>query len=97
MTEYYKGDDFDAFDQEWAEIDFECPEDWIISKAEIKIGNLPVIVILDPIFPFPLALSSAQSRALKDTNTVRMAVYDMQGRKQTVEGSWTFVANDEVV
>ena len=28
---------------------------------------------------------------------VAMAVYDTKGRKQTVEGSWTFVADDEVV
>ena len=97
MTEYYKGDDFDAFDQEWAEVDFDCPEDWIILRAEIRIGNLPVLTFPDPIFPFPLSLSAAQTRALKDTNTVRMAVYDIKGRKQTVNGSWTFVANDEVV
>ena len=97
MTTYYKSDDFDAFDQEWAEVDFDYPEDWVISKAEIKIGNLPVLIFPNPIFPFPLSLSSAQTSELKDTNTVRMAIYDTQGRKQTVEGSWTFVADDEAV
>ena len=36
MTRYYKGDDYDAFDQEWAEVDFDCPEDWVVSRAEIR-------------------------------------------------------------
>lgn len=97
MTTYYKGDDFDAFDQEWAEVDFDCPEDWVVSRAEIRIGNLPVLIFPNPIFPFTLSLSSAQTSELKDTNTVRMAIYDTKGRKQTVEGSWTFVADDEAV
>lgn len=97
MTRYYKGDDFDAFDQEWAEVDFDCPEDWIISRAEIRIGNLPVLTFPDPIFPFYLNLSATQTRVLKDTNRVTMAVFDTKGRKQTVEGSWTFTADDEVV
>ena len=97
MTTYYKGDDYDAFDQEWAEVEFDCPEDWVVSRAEIRIGNLPVLIFPEPIFPFPLSLSSAQTSALKDTNKVTMAVYDVKGRKQTVEGSWTFVAQDKEV
>lgn len=97
MTRYYKGDDFDAFDQEWAEVELGCPEDWVISKAEVRIGNLPVLTFLDPIFPFPLSLSATQTAALKDTNRVTMAIYDTKGRKQTVKGSWTFVADDEEV
>lgn len=97
MTTYYKGDDYDAFDQEWAEVDFDCPEDWVVSRAEIRIGNLPVLIFPEPIFPFPLSLSSAQTSALKDTNKVTMAVYDTRNRKQTVEGSWTFVAHDREV
>lgn len=97
MTTYYKGDDFDAFDQEWAIVEFDCPEDWVVSRAEIKIGNLPVLIFPEPIFPFNLTLSRVQSIALKDTNKVTMAVYDTKGRKQTVEGSWTFVAHDEEV
>ena len=97
MTRYYKGDDFDAFGQEWAEIDFDCPEGWVVSKAEIKIGNLPSLTFPDPIFPLFLNLSATQTAVLKDTNRVTMAVYDDRGRKQTCEGSWTFVVEDEVV
>ena len=97
MTRYYKGDDYDAFDQEWALVELDYPEDWVISKAEIRIGNLPVLTFPDPVFPFPLSLSAAQTSALKDTNLVAMAIYDTKGRKQTVEGSWTFVAEDKLV
>ena len=97
MSRYYKGDDFDAFDQEWALIDPDIPEDWVVSRAEIRIGNLPLLTFPEPIFPFPLGLSSTQTSALKDTNLVAMAIYDSQGRKQTLEGTWTFEADDRIV
>lgn len=94
---YYKGDDFDAFDQEWAKIELDFPEDWIISKADFKVGNLPVMRFNNPIFPLDVNLTSEQTTNLKDVNTCYMAIYDDLGRKQTLEGSWTFQAEDEVV
>lgn len=94
---YYKGDDFDAFDQEWAQIELDFPEDWIISKAEFKVGNLPVMRFTDPVFPLDVNLTSEQTVNLKDVNTCYMAIYDDLGRKQTLSGSWTFQAEDEVV
>ena len=97
MTRYYKGDDFDAFDQEWALIELDIPEDWIVSRAELKVGNLPVLVFEDPIFPIPVNLESYQTSNLKDVNTCYLAIYDEKGRKQTLDSSWTFVAEDEVV
>ena len=97
MTRYYKGDDFDAFGQEWALIELDLPEDWIVSRAEFKVGNLPVLVFNDPIFPIPVNLESYQTSNLKDVNTCYLAIYDEEGRKQTLDSSWTFVAEDEVV
>ena len=97
MTRYYKGDDFDAFGQEWAIIELDLPEDWIVSRAELKVGNLPALVFEDPIFPIPVNLESYQTSNLKDVNTCYIALYDEEGRKQTLDGSWTFVAEDEVV
>ena len=94
---YYKGDDYDAFDQEWVQIVLDFPEDWIISKAEFKVGNLPVMRFKDPIFPMSISLTSEQTSNLKDVNTCYIAIYDEEGRKQTVDGSWTFQAEDEVV
>lgn len=97
MTKYYKGDDYDAFDQEWAEIELDYPEDWVISKVEFKVGDLPVLSFKDPVFPITVNLSAAQTANLRDYNTCYMAMYDEKGRKQTLEGSWTFFANNEVV
>lgn len=94
---YYKGDDFNSFDQEWALIEVDIPEDWVVSKAELKVGNLPKMTFNNPIFPLPVSLDSSQTINLKDINTCYLAIYDEEGRKQTCEGSWTFVANNEVV
>ena len=97
MAKYFKGDDYDAFDQKWARVELEVPEDWDISRAELKIGNLPILVFHNPVFPFDVSLASYQTSNLKDVNTCYMAIYDTKGRKQTLEGSWTFLAEDEVV
>lgn len=97
MTKYYKGDDYDAFDEEWALIDPDLPEDWVVYKAVFKVGDLPAMTFLNPVFPIPVSLTSEQSINLKDVNTCYMAIYDYKGRKKTLNGSWTFVAENEVV
>lgn len=97
MDRYYKGDDFDAFDEEWAIIELDIPEDWIVSKAKFKVGNLPSMLLEGNEFPRPVSLDSSQSVNLKDVSTCYMAIYDYKGRKKTLKGSWTFVAEDEVV
>ena len=98
MTEkYYKGDDYNAFGEDWILIDLDFPEDWIISKAEFRVGNLPVMRFPNPVFPIPVGLTSEQSANLKDINTCYLAIYDEEGRKKTVDGCWTFVAENEVV
>jgi len=97
MSKYYKGDDFNAFNQEWAEVVVDIPDNWVVSKAELKIGNLPKMTFNNPIFPLPVNLASYQTANLKDINTCYMAIYDEEGRKLTLDGSWTFIAEDEVV
>ena len=96
-TKYYRGDDFDAFNQEWVQIELDFPEGWIISRADFKVGNLPVMRFMNPIFPLDVNLTAEQSSNLKDINTCYMAIYDEEGRKLTLEGSWTFQVEDEVV
>lgn len=94
---YYKGDDFNSFNQDWVEIELDFPDDWIISKAAFKVGNLPVMVFHNPVFPLKVNLTSEQTTDLKDVNTCYLAIFDEEGRKQTLEGSWSFVARNEVV
>lgn len=97
MTKYFKGDDFDAFDQEWASIEVDIPENWEVSRAELKVGDLPTMTFYNPTFPITVSLNSQQTSNLKYVNTCYLALYDRRSRKQTLEGSWTFVAEDEVV
>lgn len=97
MSRYYKGDDFNSFNQEWVRINLDIPNNWIISKAEFKVGNLPTMRFINPVFPLGVSLTSEQSANLKDINTCYLAIFDEEGRKQTLEGSWTFSAEDEVV
>lgn len=97
MTTYYKGDDFDAFGQEWAEINLDVPEDWVIARAEFKVGNLPVMVFKHPEFPIRVSLDAQQTIDLKDYNTCTLAIFDENNRKQTCEGSWTFQAENKMV
>ena len=94
---YYRGDDFDAFDQNWAQIVVDIPESWDVSRAEIKIGNLPVMTIVEPQFPMYISLDSSQTANLKDVSVCYMALFDQFGRKQTLEGSWTFTTKEKVV
>lgn len=97
MTKYRKGDDYGAFNQEWAQIEVDIPEDWIVTKAKFKVGNLPTMTFYDPVFPFTVNLDSSQTINLKDVNTCYLAIYDEEDRKLTLDGCWTFVAEDEVV
>lgn len=96
MTKYYKGDDYDAFDEDWVEIELEIPVTWVVHKAVFKVGDLPALTFEDPVFPLIVNLSSSQTSNLKDVNTCYMVIYDYKGRKKTLNGSWTFQAEDEV-
>ena len=97
VEKYYKGDDYNAFGENWVLIELDFPEDWVISKAEFKVGNLPLMKFIDPVFPIVVNLTSEQTINLKDVNTCYMAIYDEENRKKTLDGSWTFKAEDEVV
>ena len=81
MSRYYKGDDFNSFNQEWVRINLDIPSNWIISKAEFKVGNLPTMRFINPVFPLDVSLTSEQSANLKDINTCYLAIFDEEGRK----------------
>lgn len=91
----FRSDDTRAFGQDWLEINAEFPDDtWAsrISKAEFKVGQLPVMTFDNPTFPFVVNLTSEQTALLKDVNNCYLAVYDEEGRKQTCEGQLTFTS-----
>lgn len=97
MRKYYKGDDFNSFDQEWALIEVDIPEEWEVLKAEFKVGVLPTMTFDNPEFPLLVSLDASQTIQLKDINNCYLAIFDKENRKQTLEGSWTFEAENEVV
>ena len=96
-NKYRRGDDWNAFGEEWALIEADIPEDWVVTKAEFKVGDLPKMTFLNPVFPIPVSLEGYQNKNLKDVVSCYLAIYDEEGRKKTLDGSWTFMTDEEVV
>ena len=97
MSAIFRGDDTGAFGQTWLIVNVDIPNTWIVSKAELKIGNLPVKIFETPDFPLAINLTSAQTALLKDTNVCYLALYDEEDRKLTLEGSYTFTTRKQAV
>ena len=93
----FQGDDTSAFGQNFLKINATIPEGWQISKVELRIGNLPLFVFENPVFPLFVNLDSDQTRMLEKTNEVYMAVYDVNGKKITCKGSIIIKSKAEVV
>ena len=96
----FRSDDTNSFGQDWLEIHAEFPDDtWAerVTRAEFKVGPLPVMVFDYPQFPIKVNLTSAQTALLKDVNDFYLAVYDENGLKQTCEGQLTFTSRRRVV
>ena len=96
----YRGDDSNSFGSTLWEVYAEFPDDtWAprVSRCEIKLGPLPVMVFDSPTFPLTINLTSAQTSLLKDTNECYMAVYDENGLKRTCEGQMTLNSRRRVV
>lgn len=92
-----KGDDTNAFDFSFLTVELDNPEDFLITKAEIKIGTI-VKTIENPEFPLEISLSNEETIRLNECrNQCFMAVYDDVGRKYTCEGTLTFPASPKVV
>ena len=93
-----KGDDTNAFDFGFLTINLNNPDEYTISKAEIRIGALTKTVE-NPEFPLEISLNKEETMMLSSCggNECYMAIYDEQGRKYTCEGSLTFNASPKVV
>lgn len=92
-----KGDDTDAFDFGFLTINLENASEYIITKAEVKIGNL-LKIINNPVFPLQISLNRLETEKLNEQNNMcYMAIYDIQGRKYTCKGSLSFKVDPKVV
>ena len=93
----HKGDDTDAFGFGFLTINLENAQDYIISKAEVRIGVIKKI-FSNPVFPLHISLNKAETKQLNEySNKCYLAIYDSEGKKYTCEGTLTFKASPEVV
>ena len=92
----FRGDDTAAFGQNWLRINVDIPLTWIVSRAELKIGDI-LLTMEAPEFPVLINLTASQTAQLKDKNACYLALYDENGLKQTIEGTYTFTTRKQVV
>lgn len=92
----YRGDDTDAFGQEYMTINVNIPEGWVVKKAEWRAGSV-LKEFKNPVFPISIVLDSSESAKLQNINVCYLALYDEQDRKQTCQGSLKFATREEVV
>lgn len=84
----YRGDDTDAFGNDFIEIELEdAPQ--VISKAELRCGDI-VKVIENPTFPLHINFTAEETNLMKQTNDCSFAIFDEQGRKLTCDGGFSF-------
>lgn len=86
IGEIYKGEDTNAFGQNFLTINAKIPEGWVISKLELIIENLLPIVIYNPVFPLDINLNKIQTQQLHKINKVKLVIYDSLGRRRICDG-----------
>ena len=92
-----KGDDTDAFGFSFLTINLENASQYVITKAEVKIGSIKK-TFLNPTFPLQVSLNSSETDKLNEQNNMcYMAIYDSNNRKYTCEGTLSFKADPKVV
>lgn len=93
----HKGDDTNAFDFDFLTINLENASEYVISKAEVRIGNIKK-VFNNPVFPLHISLNKEETEQLNEySNKCYMAIYDENNRKYTCEGTLSFKASPKVV
>jgi hypothetical protein len=95
----YQGDNTAAFGGNFLTIDVSAGEGIpmpTITKAELKIGCFTK-VIENPTFPITINLTEEETTHLKNENTAYLAVWDVEGRKKTCEGSLVINTNPQRV
>lgn len=96
MTSIYKGDDTDAFNDNFLIINLKGSEGYIISKVIFQCGNIQK-VYTRPQFPIYVNFSHAESERLFQESTCYLQVFDEKGRRKTCEGSLSFTAKTKVI
>lgn len=92
-----RGDDTDAFGFSFLTINLQDADKYTITKAEVRIGVLKK-TYNNPQFPLRVSLTKAETEQLNEyNNKCYMAVYDIENKKYTCEGTLSFKASPKVV
>lgn len=97
MASIYKGDDTNAFGQEFIKINMPKNFEGItISKCIFQCGPIQK-VYHKPQFPIYVNFSHAESKKLPQTSECYLQVFDEKGLRQTCIGTLTFTAKAQVI
>lgn len=96
MTTIYKGDDTNAFGQDFIKIDLTGAEGYTISKVIFQCGPIQK-VYTRPQFPIYVNFTHNESSRLYQESVCYLQVFDEKGRRQTCEGTLSFTAKAKVI
>lgn len=96
MTTIYKGDDTNAFGQNFLKIDLSAPDNYTISKVIFQCGPVQKVYVR-PQFPIYVNFSSEESKRLHSISECYLQVFDEKGLRQTCQGTLTFTAEPGVI
>lgn len=97
MTTIYKGDDTNAFGQNFIKINRpQNSEGYTISKVIFQCGPIQK-VYTRPQFPIYVNFSHDESKKLQTISECYMQVFDEKGLRVTCSGTLTFTAKAQVV
>lgn len=92
----FKGDNTQAFGNNFLTINLNNPLNYAISKAVFVCGCLKK-PFNNPQFPLIVNFNSQESQTLRPNNVGYLVVYDEQGRQRTCNGTITFKAQNGVI
>lgn len=96
MTTIYKGDDTNAFGQNFIKIDLVNASGYTISKVIFQCGPIQKVFIR-PQFPIYVNFSHVESQRLYQLSECYLQVFDEKGLRQTCKGTLTFTAQPQVI
>lgn len=90
----FQGDNTAAFGGNFLTINISSESGIVptITKAELKIGCI-CKHFSNPTFPMTINLNEEETAKLSATNTAYLAIWDIEGRKKTCQGSISFPTN----
>lgn len=90
----YQGDNTAAFGGNFLTINISSETGVVptITRAELKIGCI-CKTFENPVFPMTINLTEEETQKLQAQNSAYLAVWDIEGRKKTCQGTISFPAS----